>query len=215
LSGEGSFHIQPATLSVHTGCNAELKRIVVKAGDLLITKAGRIGSAAVYPDSLPNGNITSHLVRVRLKTGYDPNYVAEYFETRVGKAITLRHSFKSTRPELTKTEIENCVIAFLGDPIVEKVGLLSRRKSLITRYSILLTTAAKLLVEALIEGQVSESDLVAAQKALEAGNRSADREILSRLTRKGMDVASEPPLFPDLDGLYNALDSLNTPGDAS
>ena len=116
---------------------------------------------------------------------------------------------------MTKTEIENCVIAFLGDPIVEKVGLLSRRKSLITRYSILLTTAAKLLVEALIEGQVSESDLVAAQKALEAGNRSADREILSRLTRKGMDVASEPPLFPDLDGLYNALDSLNTPGDAS
>ena len=76
--------------------------------------------------------------------------------------------------------------------------------------SVKLTTAAKLLVEALIEGQVAEADLIAAQKALEAEDRTADREILSRLTRKGMDVAGEPPLFPDLDGLYNALDALNT-----
>jgi len=83
-----------------------------------------------------------------------------------------------------------------------------------TAQSVRLTTSAKLLVEALIEGQATESDLIAAQKMLEKGDLSADREILSRLTRKGMDIAGEPPLFPDIDGLYNALDALNTQEDA-
>ncbi len=194
---------------------AELNRSVVVPGDLLVTKAGRIGSAAVYPDSLPNGNITSHLIRARLRNEYDVNYVAEYFETKVGKAITLRHSFKSTRPELTKTEIENCSIPFLEEPIVNKVGFFSRRKSLNTRLSILLISAAKFFVEALIDGQLFESDLIAAQKALEVGDHTPDREILSRLTRKGIDAAAEPPLFSDLDELHRALDVLNMPEEAS
>jgi hypothetical protein len=42
----------------------------------------------------------------------------------------------------------------------------------------------------------------------EAGDRTADRRILSPLTRMGMDASGEPPLFPDLDDHYNALDSL-------
>lgn len=83
-----------------------------------------------------------------------------------------------------------------------------------TAQSVRLTTSAKLLVEALIEGQATESDLIAAQKMLEKGDPSADREILSRLTRKGMDIAGEPPLFPDIDRLYNAQDALNTQEDA-
>ena len=61
----------------------------------------------------------------------------------------------------------------------------------------------------LIEGDLSEDDLTAAQRALEAGNRDLDRAILSRLTRKGFDVTGEPPLFPDLDALYAAIDEAN------
>jgi type I restriction enzyme S subunit len=68
-----------------------------------------------------------------------------------------------------------------------------------------LTSAAKHLVEALIEGKVSEADLVNAQEALERGDISADRALLRRLTRKGFDVADEPPLFPNLDALYELL----------
>lgn len=45
----------------------QLKRSEVLPGDVLITKAGRIGSAAVVPSKFGNGNITSHLVLVRLK----------------------------------------------------------------------------------------------------------------------------------------------------
>jgi type I restriction enzyme S subunit len=61
------------------------------------------------------------------------------------------------------------------------------------------------LIEALIEGKVTEAELVNAQEALERGDKTADRALLSRLTRKGVDVSGEPPLFPDLDALYALL----------
>ncbi|MGY0780579.1 hypothetical protein ACW7BC_22050 [Azospirillum argentinense] len=68
----------------------------------------------------------------------------------------------------------------------------------------LLTAVAVALVEHLIDGRLSEADLIAAQKGLEAGNRDADRAILQSL-RQG-DAADAPPLILDLDGLYALLD---------
>ena len=73
-----------------------------------------------------------------------------------------------------------------------------------------LTTAAKLLVEALIEGKVTEAELVLAQEALERGDATADRALLRRLTRQGLDVPGQPPLFPDLDALYTLLNQTKT-----
>ena len=71
------------------------------------------------------------------------------------------------------------------------------------------------IVESLIEGQISEGDLVAAQKAPEAGERTADREILGHVIRKGMDEAWKPYLFLYLDGLFNELDALDMPEDVA
>ena len=68
-----------------------------------------------------------------------------------------------------------------------------------------LTAAAKLLVEALIEAKVTEAELVAAQEDLERGDDAADRALLRRLTRHGLDVPGQPPLFPDIDALYALL----------
>jgi type I restriction enzyme S subunit len=62
-----------------------------------------------------------------------------------------------------------------------------------------------MLIEALIDGKVTETDLVAAQEALERGDNSADRALLRRLTRQGIDAPDQPPLFPDLDALYTLL----------
>lgn len=67
-----------------------------------------------------------------------------------------------------------------------------------------LTTAATLLVEALIEGRFDESLLKAAQMLLEGGNDSIDRSILNRLKTDGID-GSGKPLFTDLDELYRLL----------
>jgi type I restriction enzyme S subunit len=69
----------------------------------------------------------------------------------------------------------------------------------------ILTSVATVLVEAIIEGKVIDTELVTAQEALERGDNTADRFLLRRLTREGFDIADQPPLFPDLDALYALL----------
>jgi type I restriction enzyme S subunit len=59
-------------------------------------------------------------------------------------------------------------------------------------------------VEALIDNKLAEQQLNLAQQALDCGDNSQDRDILSRLTTKGFDVDGDP-LFPDLDQLYDLL----------
>lgn len=67
-----------------------------------------------------------------------------------------------------------------------------------------LISTTKFLVEALIEGLVTEQQLICAQQALDADDNSLEREILGRLTTKGLDGDGEP-LFVDLDQLYDLL----------
>lgn len=67
-----------------------------------------------------------------------------------------------------------------------------------------LTNTAKFLVEALIEGVVTEQQLICAQQALDVEDNSLDRNILGRLTTKGLDSEGDP-LFADLDQLYDLL----------
>ena len=69
-----------------------------------------------------------------------------------------------------------------------------------------LTTIATTLVEHLIDGHVAEADLVAAQRALDGGDRSADRELMKAL-RQG-DAPDAKPLIADVDALYALLDGL-------
>ena len=62
----------------------------------------------------------------------------------------------------------------------------------------------RLLIEQLIDGRIAAADLVAVQKAIEAGGRTADRSILQGLRQS--DAPEAKPLIPDLDGLYALLD---------
>lgn len=86
---------------------------------------------------------------------------------------------------------------YIGD----KIRLVS---SLKIYYRSLIRTS-KSIVEALIDGQLPEQQLIDAQKALESGDTSPDQAILSRLKTDGMDGKGDP-LFPDLDRLYEFLE---------
>lgn len=68
-----------------------------------------------------------------------------------------------------------------------------------------LCDAAKLLVEALIERNFTEDDLIYAQTQLEQGDDAADRAILNRLYDDGWDATDSRSLFPDLDAYYETL----------
>ncbi len=71
-----------------------------------------------------------------------------------------------------------------------------------------LTNAAKLLVEALIEGQLTEAELIVAEQALQVGNDQLDRCIFNRLKIDGVD-GQGAALFGDLDELYRLLAQAN------
>jgi hypothetical protein len=76
-----------------------------------------------------------------------------------------------------------------------------------------LTETAKVLVEALIEVQLTESHLINAQQALDADDDRHDRAILARLKTDGLDGAGEA-LFPNLDQLYDLLERAQREPDA-
>ncbi|RII75055.1 restriction endonuclease subunit S [Pseudomonas monteilii] len=111
-----------------------------------------------------------------------------------------------------KTTVEHTSLSDIGrvriprlnadveDDLADK--LLAARRAY--RYSRFLTTSASLLVEALIEGRLTEAELLTAEKALQAGNDRLDRFILRRLNTGGID-GQGPALFGDLDEIYHLL----------
>lgn len=110
-----------------------------------------------------------------------------------------------------KTTVEHTSLDHIGNVLVPRLDedeetaladslLLARRGDWYARS---LTFAAQTIVEQLIEGQVTESDLVAAQMRLEVGDRGPDQAILQSLRRDGNPAQA---LIPDLDGLYALLD---------
>jgi type I restriction enzyme S subunit len=83
----------------------------------------------------------------------------------------------------------------------EKLALAGKACEIATQ----LTTAAKLLVESLIEGQLTEAELISAEQALQTSNDQPDRQILNRLKTDGIDGQGQL-LFSDLDQLYSLLE---------
>ena len=89
------------TQEVHDGM---LKRSQLKKDDLVFTITGRIGSVAVVPDNF-EGNINQHSARLHLRNQINnitinPNYVAAFLNTKLGKTLGIREVTGGTRPAL-------------------------------------------------------------------------------------------------------------------
>ena len=104
------------------------------------------------------------------------------------------------------------LVPVFHDEIVIQHGRQWLLKIVGSKIAVELTIAARLLVEALIEGRVAEAELNEAQEGLERGHGAADRKLLMRLTKNGIDMPGEPPLFSDLDALYHALELVTDTG---
>lgn len=109
----------------------------------------------------------------------------------------------STHPRVSREDVLDLMVPWLENSKFWGNQLENAQKGYFLSEQ--LTTATKILVEALIEGNLKEAELKAAQEALQQGDNSLDREILSRLTRKGYNISGELPLFPDLDALFKVL----------
>lgn len=108
----------------------------------------------------------------------------------------------ATHPRIDQYDVSDLVV-----PVSDDQEILGRSLEMAQSAYFLaseLTTAAKFLVEALIEGQLTEAEMIAAEQALQAGNDQFDRRILNRLKANGVD-GKGPALFGELDELYNLL----------
>lgn len=113
-----------------------------------------------------------------------------------------------------KTTVEHTSLADIGRILIPRLdveveeqcadALLNAR--LAYRYAKFLTQTAKALVEAVIEDQLAEDQLIQAQQALDHGDNSLDRTVLSKLSLDGYGVKGAKPLFSDLDELYRLLE---------
>ena len=104
----------------------------------------------------------------------------------------------ATHPRVSSSDVLDVVVPMHDDH--ENLGRSLETAQRAYSAARLLTQAARLFVEALIEQKVSEADLVAAHKSPEA-----DRALMERLTADGIDMPGANPLFPDLDRLEELL----------
>ena len=132
--------------------------------------------------------------------------VAAFLNSEPGRILQDKVIYGGVIPKICQDDLLTLPIPKALLEASEKVASWMNAREQALRCSQRLVTSAKLLVESLIEGRLAESDLVKTQHALQGGDRSLDRAILSRLTENGIDVADKPPLFPDLDALFTAID---------
>jgi type I restriction enzyme, S subunit len=184
--------------------DSELARSRLAAGDVLLTITGvHFGQSGVVSAMHLPGNISQHSVRFAL-SGHDAHYLVAYLSCHYGQQMIWREAYGATRPAIDYPGVAEILVRTPEPKVQNCIGDLVRSLESCTSAADSLVSAAKLLVERLVEGVISEADLVAAQKAIEAGGRSADREIMTALRQS--DGPDTKPLIPDIDALYALLD---------
>ena len=182
----------------------ELARSRCAVDDVILSITGYPGTAAlVTEDDLPV-NINQHSVRFDVKAGVLPGFVCAALNSKFVKYQVDRLAIGGTRDALDYPSVSRLLIPRFDVEVEIAIDESVRDFVAAVKLSQRLTTAAKLLVEALIEGRVTEADLIAAQQALSSGSDHLDRALLARLKTDGFDGSGDH-LFSDLDQLYELL----------
>lgn len=194
-------------VSVELDKYLEQPQIHLKEGDIAFSKDGTIGKAIVIPELSNDMAAGSTIARLRPKKSVEIN--PYYLE------LALNHDFVQVQvesfatgiaqPHITQEWIAQLVIPRVKDE--ESIGESLKLHHLANNHSKKLIQAAKTLVEALIEGQLTEQQLIQAHQALGDGDNSLDQAILSKLSDEGYAVEGAKPLFSDIDELYRLLES--------
>jgi type I restriction enzyme S subunit len=194
-----------ALISVAQDKYDEQPQIHLQKGDVALSKDGTIGKAAVIPDLPQEMAVGSTVARLRLRdnSGIDPYYLEHALNHDVLQIQIRSFATGMAQPHITQEWIERLQVPRCVNE--NRIASLVKRHHTATTIAKDLTLVARFLVEALIERRVSESDLITLQKALEGGDSQGERFLLSRMTRKGLDVKGAPVMFPNLDGLYQIL----------
>lgn len=185
----------------------DLRSHQVKSGGLLLSVRGTIGRAAVF-DSVKysTASLNAAVVTIDCKPTINPYYLAAFLNSEVGRIQSNRIANGAVQLNMNLKETASNLIVIPPINLQETIAatFLSKNRAIILAN--LLTQSAKTLVEALIEGQLTEQQLIQAQQALEDGDNSLDQAIISKLSAEGYAIEGATPLFSDVDELYSLLE---------
>lgn len=134
----------------------------------------------------------------------DPYYLYAFSASRAGIDQLQRQLKEVAQPTTSTDSVKDLLILACHETAQKYIGDKVRQAEHLRALAKGLALSARAIVESLTESQLSESQLIEAQQALDAGDDTLDRAILARLKTDGIDGTGEP-LFPDLDQLYDLL----------
>lgn len=142
------------------------------------------------------------------RTQIPASFVRHYLKTEIGY-LQVQSTIRGITAHSYPTDVKLLEIPIPAVPGVDRDAWFATDDQMLAAgrcfdAARVLANVARTLVEHLIDGRLNEADLVAAQKALQAGDRSTDCEILRGL-RHG-DAPDAKPLIADIDALYALLD---------
>ncbi|HCQ4574022.1 TPA: restriction endonuclease subunit S [Escherichia albertii] len=200
-------YIDQKTCAKITQENAlDLKRFQVSASTLLMGMSGTIGRTALLFDEADSFIINQRVAALVLKDVKIAGYLCAYLNHSFGRLQLQRHSVGGVQANIGLSEITSAKILVEDRMYAEKISELFIESLIANKLATALTEAAKVLVESLIEGQLTEQQLIQAQQALEDGDNSLDQAILSKLSAEGYAIEGATPLFSDVDELYSLLE---------
>lgn len=187
---------------------ASLERSRLVAGDLLLSIKGTVGEVAVVDELLEGSNINQDIACIRLASITDAHYLALFLESELGQtlmaqqiygAINAFFSLQDLRgfrvPELTKVDHD----------MKERLASMRAKGIAFRRVSKWLSRLAKLLIEFLIDGKLTEGEIIEAQQSVEHGDATLDRAILERLRAVELDNWNLGRC-QSVDALYDAVE---------
>jgi len=185
----------------------------VKKHDLLICNAAHnksyIGREISYVHGEKKWLPSTEVMVIRIDRKKIPaSFVRTYLLTKLG-FLQIQSTIRGITAHSYPGDVKTLDIVIPNVPQQSQEGWfdcdnLMSKAGLAHEVATYLTTCAKYLIEALIESNLTETQLIQAQQALESGDNTLDRQILSRLKTDGFDGEDES-LFPDLDQLYDLL----------
>ncbi|KPZ55751.1 EcoKI restriction-modification system protein HsdS [Pseudoalteromonas sp. P1-13-1a] len=190
---------------VERGKYLEQPQIHLKEGDVALSKDGTIGKAIVIPEINREFAVGSTIARLRkIDETLDPYYLEHCLNHDFLQVQIESYATGVAQPHITQEWIAKLLIPRVANE--QEISTLIYKHHLAMNLAKALTNSSKRLVEALIEGQITENQLIEAQQALETGDNTKDRAILSKLSDKGYLAEDGKLLFSDLDKLYELLD---------